>query len=287
MNEFSFSTFFGSLIPGFIFFWIPFYFTIGIILGVSLDLELNQLYEITNIVSMLASFVFSVFLGIRSSDKELVKEQLEKEKIRKKALSRVEKVIIKHADSLLRKRKQLLVKNDYGKYEDLGWEKEVNYFFNEVLDITEEEHEATNYSDDIIALFDNEINLAKDNKNKTRPSLTEVNNETDGIDFEHICTDILSSVGWDSKVSKASGDNGVDIVAKKNIFIVAIQCKRYSGKVGVAAVREIHAGKTLVGATHAAVVTNSQYTPQAKKEAAGLEVKLLHHSQLETLDSYL
>jgi len=287
MNKFSLSTFFTNFLIGLGSSWILFYLTVGIFLRVTLEIELSQIYEITNIVSILVSLTIAAFLGMSASDNELEEQESEKEKIRKKALSRVKKLIIKHADSLLRKRKQLLVKNDYGKYEDLGWEKEVNYFFNKVLEITEDEHEATNDSDDIIALFNNEINLAKENKDKTKLSLTEVNNETDGIDFEYICSDILSSVGWESKVSKASGDNGVDVVAKKNMFIVAIQCKRYSGKVGVAAVREIHAGKTLVGATHAAVVTNSQYTPQAKKEAAGLEVKLLHHSQLETLESYL
>ena len=50
----------------------------------------------------------------------------------------------------------------------------------------------------------------------------------DGIEFEHWCANQIEAQGWVVSVSKASGDQGVDVVAERDRKRVAIQCKRYS-----------------------------------------------------------
>ena len=61
----------------------------------------------------------------------------------------------------------------------------------------------------------------------------------DGFDFEYYCADLLVADGFiDVQVTRSSGDYGVDILAEKDGVTYAIQCKRYSGLVGVKAVQE-------------------------------------------------
>ena len=81
----------------------------------------------------------------------------------------------------------------------------------------------------------------------------------------------------------ATGDQGVDLIATKNRVKVAIQCKRYSGSVGNAAVQEVSAGKDYWHCQHAVVVSNSNYTPSAKNLANKLSVKLIHHNEINDL----
>lgn len=90
-------------------------------------------------------------------------------------------------------------------------------------------------------------------------------------------------MGWDTKVTKASGDQGCDVLVVKEKTRVALQCKYWSKPIGNKAVQEINAAKSFYNAQYAAVVSNQSYTPAAKLLATKLKVALLHHSQLNKL----
>lgn len=111
--------------------------------------------------------------------------------------------------------------------------------------------------------------------------------EMDGIEYEHYCASLLREHGWTATVSKASGDQGVDIIAEKSGARVAIQCKKYSSPVGNKAVQEIYAAKTFTQSDLAVVVTNNSYTPSAKQLASTNNVLLLHHGDLKNLDTII
>lgn len=97
----------------------------------------------------------------------------------------------------------------------------------------------------------------------------------DGKQFEHYCAYLLEKDGFrDVNVTKASGDHGIDILAKKDNLSYAIQCKRYSGSVGNKAVQEAFTGKALYHADIAVVITNSTFTKQAIEDAQSLGVEL-------------
>lgn len=49
-----------------------------------------------------------------------------------------------------------------------------------------------------------------------------------GIKFEIFMGEILEKIGYKVEVTKASGDNGADIIAKDKFKKYAIQCKRYT-----------------------------------------------------------
>ncbi|TXI09612.1 MAG: restriction endonuclease [Rhizobium sp.] len=108
-----------------------------------------------------------------------------------------------------------------------------------------------------------------------------------GVEFENYCAEQLRQHGWKITLTKESGDQGVDLLAKKKQRVVAIQCKRFTAKVGNGAVQEISSGRLHYSADAAVVVTNSSFTKQAIDLARTTGVKLMHYSDLPNLESML
>jgi restriction system protein len=106
-------------------------------------------------------------------------------------------------------------------------------------------------------------------------------------EFEHYCAAVLRERKWDARVTPASGDQGVDIVADKRGLRIVIQCKKYSKPVGNRAVQEIVAGIAHLDAQRGVVVTTSGYTASAIRLAASNEVLLLHYADLPRIDRLL
>ncbi|GLQ53607.1 restriction endonuclease [Devosia nitrariae] len=100
------------------------------------------------------------------------------------------------------------------------------------------------------------------------------------IQFERWCENALRWSGWSANGTKASGDQGADVVATKDGVKVVLQCKLFSRPVGNAAVQEIFAAKAHYSASGAAVVSNQVYTPAAQQLARSCGVKLLHADDL-------
>lgn len=106
-----------------------------------------------------------------------------------------------------------------------------------------------------------------------------------GVEFEeHVAAKLRRRGFTNVTMTPTTGDYGVDIMARRGGKLYAIQCKRYSGSVGVHAVQEVFSGSKKYKADRAAVVTNSCYTPNAKEMADDLGVSLW---TLEMLDAVL
>lgn len=59
-------------------------------------------------------------------------------------------------------------------------------------------------------------------------------------EFEHELAELYKYLGYKTKVTQASRDGGIDIIAKDGSGHVYIQCKVYSKPVGVKPVRELY-----------------------------------------------
>jgi restriction system protein len=91
-----------------------------------------------------------------------------------------------------------------------------------------------------------------------------------GRDFEHYVADVLIMNGFSKvRVTKGSGDYGIDITATLEKENYAIQCKRSEAKIGIKAVQEAFLGKEHYKADIAVVVTNNYFTKQAYEAAEG------------------
>ena len=97
----------------------------------------------------------------------------------------------------------------------------------------------------------------------------------EGPEFEHYCAELLQRNGFtEVEVTKASGDFGVDVLAKKDGVSYAIQCKCYKDTVGNHAVQEALSGAQYYHCMVAAVMTNNYFTPAAIETAEKTNVLL-------------
>ena len=95
-----------------------------------------------------------------------------------------------------------------------------------------------------------------------------------GVQFEEFCAALLKKHGYGVKFTKATGDQGVDLVATKDGVKYAIQCKRYDSKLGNAPVQQVYAGAKIYDCSVPIVMTNSFFTPGAKRAASVTGVQL-------------
>lgn len=108
--------------------------------------------------------------------------------------------------------------------------------------------------------------------------------QMDGHEFEWFIAKVLAKIGFQNvRVTKASGDYGVDIIAYDNGVKCAFQCKRYSGTLGLQPIQEVSAGAGYYGASRAYVITNSHFSENARNLADRLGVKLWDRNSLNYL----
>ncbi len=105
------------------------------------------------------------------------------------------------------------------------------------------------------------------------------------LDFERYCCEFLRLIGWQAETTKASGDQGADIIAWRDGVRVVCQCKRYAKAVGNKAVQEAFAAKQFYRATASAVISNAAFTRGASELAAATDIRLLHFTDLVRFSS--
>lgn len=96
-----------------------------------------------------------------------------------------------------------------------------------------------------------------------------------GYEYERKCAKLLEEKGFTNvKVTPKSGDQGIDILAKKGLTKYGIQCKYYEGVVGNKAVQEAFSGASFYDCNVAMVITSSRLTAPAKTLAKKLGVEV-------------
>ncbi|MDQ1144025.1 restriction system protein [Bacillus sp. SORGH_AS 510] len=120
----------------------------------------------------------------------------------------------------------------------------------------------------------------REKKEKLKYSFTEIDKMT-GIQFEHFVQNLLEKSGYtDVQTTKVSGDEGVDLTARKNGKKIAIQCKRYKAKITNKAIQEVFSGKFVYKCDEAYVITNSYFTENAIQLAKNHKVNLIDRDGL-------
>lgn len=107
--------------------------------------------------------------------------------------------------------------------------------------------------------------------------------EMDGLAFERLLGRLFQAMGYIATVTKASGDQGADLVVEKMGERTAVQAKRYADPVSNKAVQEVVAAKQLYSCHNAIVVTNSTFNRSAVDLAKANGVMLWDRSKLEAL----
>ena len=103
----------------------------------------------------------------------------------------------------------------------------------------------------------------------------------DSVQFENYVADIFNMLGYKTKNTKLSGDQGVDVIAEKDNKIIAIQVKHYSQPVGNHAIMEVVGGARFYNATLCYVITNNYFTKSARQLADANNVILWDRDTLK------
>lgn len=241
------------------------------------------------VIVIMIIILMAIFTGGTAEDAKKRLEELRKSPFMRACEAehdRVEKEVKKitspHMNILAKKYQQLVYKDDYGKTKFDQFERELKYFLHEFpilynKDLLDE--------DDIITMIlwevmDYDCDKLLDENNPEN----QYSEDMDPYAYEHYCSKLLQNRGWETQVTKKSGDQGVDVIALKDNKIFVVQCKKSSTPVGNKAVQEVYAAKDFHKATMAAVVSNNTFTVSAKQLASNLQVMLLHHSELTDIN---
>lgn len=105
----------------------------------------------------------------------------------------------------------------------------------------------------------------------------------DGTTFEHFTGEVLRANGYRVEHVGQTADYGADLIITNQSGRAVVQVKRYSGSVGVDAVREAAAARAHYGTHGAIVLTNSYFTPHAIALARSNAVDLWDRNVLVNL----
>lgn len=244
-------------------------------------------FEFTHTVSVIVLFILGLvalfFIGtlmwtFQESESASAKMKLH--------LDQSASLVDRHIETLARQRIQLIRNDRYGMIDTSRWDAEMQSFVDKVLFpelITKDKNYASSKK-----IFSQIFHNLIEEKAKLRASAIEselsFSNEMSPLEFENWCTKIISSNGWVATTTKATGDQGADVVAEKGRTRLVLQCKLYSSPVGNKAVQEAFAAQKHYMANASAVVTNATFTPSAVSLAATTGVQLLHYTDLTRLN---
>ncbi len=108
--------------------------------------------------------------------------------------------------------------------------------------------------------------------------------EMEGHEFEHFCADLLKRRGFkEVRVTKGSGDFGIDILAERDGISYGIQCKNYTAPIGVKAVQEVYAGRDYYDCMVGVVMSNQYFTGPAVEAAKKLKIVLWDRGYMEEM----
>ena len=154
-----------------------------------------------------------------------------------RAVQSIEAEIQKYCTTLSIKRRQLEFLGEYGETDKARWLAETRRF------VTKNPAVIAAVRD--LQLVDAGLNIdidwfdfaacAVDESIVTAASLPDVAT-ADGIGFERLCATLLESAGWAVTHTPVTGDQGVDLLARRADLLLAIQCKNTSQPVSNSAV---------------------------------------------------
>ena len=226
---------------------------------------------------------------------ELERQRIEQERLDLLHRQGVEKQrlideIQRHYSALTRNLERAVKKNDYGaKVKDnrgkvlIEFFKSINLDVNLGIDEYDDEDTGTNLIDtsDAVEIVFEQLKTLEEEERKKGFDINTL--PTDGHEFEHWVASGLKIYGWKAKVTSASGDQGIDIIATKDGEKIGLQCKLLSSPVGNKAVQEAFTGKAFHQTDAVAVISNASYTASAQKLAMDTGVKLLSHHDIPNL----
>jgi len=219
----------------------------------------------------------------------------------------IQKSIDEHIKILATKKLKLVKTDEYGDPDYYSWHSELEkYYQNKIqpkliqIATTESEHDKSfeelfsvskgdflswllmehqKISSAIVKNLDYYTDLEISERSEPKPEDTD-NTHMSGVEYESYLSNIINSeTTWLANQTKASGDQGADIIISKGPIKGVVQTKLYANKVGNKAVQEALASKKFYNADIAFVVSNAGYTKAALELSEKTGVKVLSEKE--------
>ena len=210
--------------------------------------------------------------------------QDEKKQLVRSYKKEVTKIVNEEFDTIRNAYLQLVSSNAFGK-------KNYENFRNELIDFVKEKPQLLSINNKLITKHKCEYVLDFSDKFIDRiGNKIDKENQKDNFtpdmsprDYEIFCASQFKKFGWKAEATVGSGDQGVDVVAKKKGLILVAQCKKFSKPVPNKAVQEVVAGIKFYKADSGVVIAPNGFTKSAEKLAAANNIQLIHHSEIKNL----
>jgi HJR/Mrr/RecB family endonuclease len=173
---------------------------------------------------------------------------------------------------------QALALHEQGRHEELEELYDSSWVFRSSASIWM--HALTRMSSAVLAA---EASLLEKNRRAWDRAFTSGMPELDGLSGEAFgsrISGLLRSLGYKTKITKATGDTGADIIAVRRQQTTLVQTKHQVAEVGLPAIQEAIESRQRYEASSALVVTNSTFTPQARELASRAGVDLWDRAAL-------
>lgn len=215
----------------------------------------------------------------------------------------IDKSLESYLPILRRKLNQLIYMDEYGDYVTEAWDREVDVFVSRKLfSLKNKMEEAAifefsssrsarvhnfRWSDDftkiLMRVMINKVVTKYIEQNKNESESVEID-LVDPINFEKSIAQLFEFSGWKVALTKASGDQGADVIAtNSNGFKIIVQCKLYTQPIGNSAVQEVYSALSHYEGNVGMVVTNSTFTNSARQLAESCNILLVHYEDLSRI----
>jgi hypothetical protein len=101
-----------------------------------------------------------------------------------------------------------------------------------------------------------------------------------GVQFEKALANLYRNLGYSVQETKGSGDEGIDLILRKNNKETIVQCKGHEKPIGVGAIRDLCGAMTHAGAERAVLACPAGFTDGVRKFADGKPIDLLAAKEL-------
>jgi Predicted endonuclease distantly related to archaeal Holliday junction resolvase and Mrr-like restriction enzymes len=103
-------------------------------------------------------------------------------------------------------------------------------------------------------------------------------------EFEEWTASLFTSLGYEKvTLTPLTSDNGIDILAEKDNFKVAVQCKRYKGVVGSPLIQSFLGAMQTAEINKGYFVTTGTFSVEAEKAALNMPVELWDRISLKNI----
>ena len=216
-------------------------------------------------------------------DGKKIKEKEKKQLIRN-YLKEANKIIDEEFDTIRNAYLKLVSTNAFGK-------KNYENFRNELIDFVKEKPQLLSIANNLKTKHKYEIELnIPDELLDEIGDVIDKENQKDNFtpdmsprDYEIFCASQFKKFGWKAEATVGSGDQGVDVIAKKKGLTLVAQCKKFSKPVPNKAVQEVVAGIKFYRADSGVVIATNGFTKSAEKLAAANNIQLIHHGEIKNL----